>query len=145
MPDDTSFVWPAAGAIQVTSLPSGGCNIKITFADKGVVRSIGKGRVVKAKCVPSKRIAQQYDITVRHGNDFESSYSIVDQTPHSAAEIASQLNALGPYVESGGELYNISNGGFLHFQLFRAGKLVDPREYIKAPQDGPVETPEPQA
>ena len=131
MPDDTSFVWPAAGAMQVTSLPGGGCNIKITFADRGVVRSIGKGRIVKVRTIPTRRIARQFDITIRHDHDFESSYNIVDQTPHAGEGTANPLRSLGTYVDDGGELYDIRNGGCLHFQLFRAGKLVDPREYIQ--------------
>ncbi|HET6608186.1 MAG TPA: hypothetical protein VFG62_16035 [Rhodopila sp.] len=130
MPDDTSFVWPAEGAIQVTSLPGGGCNIKITFTDRGVVRSIGKGRIIKVKNVPTRRIARQFDFTIRHEHDFESSYSIVDQTPHAGEGTANPLRSLGAYIDDGGELYDIRNGGCLHFQLFRAGKLVDPREYI---------------
>jgi hypothetical protein len=132
VPDDISFAWPAAGPIQVTSLPGGGCNIKITFADRGIVRSIAKGRIVKVRNIPTKRIARQYEITIRHDGDFESSYSIVDQTPHLAAGGSLHHGTLGAFVEDGGELYHIRDGGFLHFQLSRAGKLVDPRNYIRA-------------
>jgi hypothetical protein len=131
VPDDTSFVWPAEGAVQVTSLPGGGCNIKITFPERGIVRSIGKGRIVKVRNVPTRRIARQFDFTIRHDHDFESSYSIVDQTPHAGEGNANPLRSLGTYVDDGGELYDIRNGGCLHFQLFRSGKLVDPREYIR--------------
>ncbi len=143
MPDDTAFVWPAAGAMQVTSLPGGGCNIKITFPDRGVVRSIGKGRIVKVRNVPTRRIARQFDITIRHDHDFESSYTIVDQTPHAGEGNANPLRALGTYVDDGGELYDIRNGGSLHFQLFRAGRLVDPREYIQGQFVSTSEAPAP--
>lgn len=78
----TAFTWPAAGAMQITSLPGGGCNIKIAFPERGIVRSIGPGRILKVRNIPTKRIAQQYEILIRHADDFESSYSIVDQTPN---------------------------------------------------------------
>jgi hypothetical protein len=130
------FVWPAAGAMQVTSLPGGGCNIKITLAENGTVRSIGRGRIIKVRNIPTRRIAQQYEILIRHDNDFESSYSIVDQTPKLPAGGSHHLRAQGSLVEDGSELYVIGNGGFLHFQLSHAGRLVDPREYIRAEPDG---------
>ena len=130
MPDDNSFVWPTAGVMHVTSVSGGGCNIKFTFADQGIVRSIGKGRVLTTRKVPSKRIAKQYEIIIRHDGDFESSYSIIDQTPNHAAGDAGQLQTSGTLVDGGSELYAIRNGGILHFRLFRAGKLVDPRLYI---------------
>jgi hypothetical protein len=125
------FVWPAVGAMQVTLLPGGGCDIKITLAEKGTVGSIGRGRIIKVRNIPTKRIAQQYEILIRHDNDFESSYSIVDQTPNLPAGGTHQLRTQGSLVEEGSELYVIGNGGFLHFQLSRSGKLVDPRAYIK--------------
>ncbi len=136
MPDDISFVWPATGTMQVISLAGGGCNLKFTFADQGIIRSIGKGRIFKVRNIPTRRIARQYEIVVRHEGDFESSYSIVDQTPHLPADEAVHLRALGTLVEDGSELYSVRNGGVLHFQLFRAGKLVDPRNYIRAPVTG---------
>lgn len=139
MPDDISFVWPAAGNLQVTSLPGGGCNIKFTFADRGIVRSIGKGRILKVRNIPTKRIAQQYEIVVRHDDDFESNYRIVDQTPHLRTGVAGLLRTQGTLVESGNELYDIRDGGVLHFQLFRAGKLVDPRTYLRSELDGEIE------
>ena len=117
--------------MQVTPVQSGGCYIKFVFADRGVVRSIGKGRIVKVRNIPTKRIAQQYEIVIRHEEDFESSYSIVDQTPHPPAGSACRLIVPGSLVEDGATLYAIRNGGVLHFQLFRAGKLVDPRTYIR--------------
>lgn len=135
MPDDISFVWPAAAAIQVTTLPGGGCNIKFTFADRGVVRSIGKGRVIRIRAVPTRRIARQYEIVVRHDHSFESSYSIVDQTPHLRSGESGVLRAEGALVEDGGELYEIRNGGSMHFQLYQAGKLVDPRRYFPGEPD----------
>jgi hypothetical protein len=131
VPNDTSFAWPAAGSLEVQSLPGGGCNIKFAFADRGVVRTIGKGRIIKVRNVPTKRIAQQYEIIVRHDDDFESSYSIVDQNPQLRADESQPLNMQGTLVEDGGELYDIRNGGVLHFQLYRAGKLVDPRTYLR--------------
>ena len=134
MPDDISFVWPTAGVMQVTTVPGGGCNIKFTFADRGIVRSIGKGRILTTRKIATKRIAEQYEIVVRHEGDFESSYNIVDQTPHSASSAAARLHAMGTPVDRGSELYDIRNGGILHFQLYRAGKLVDPRQYLRDPE-----------
>lgn len=146
MPDENSFVWPTAGVMQVTSLPGGGCNIKFTFADHGVVRSIGKGHVARIRKVPTKRIARQYEIIVRHEGGFESSYSIVDQTPHMRDGESGVLRMLGALVDGGQGLYDIRNGGSLHFQLYHAGKLVDPRMYIQGEPgsvDGaPQEVPE---
>ena len=132
MPDNISFVWPATGPMQVTSLPGGGCNLKVTFADRGIVRSVAAGRILKVRNIPTRRIARQYEIIIRHDGGFESSYSIVDQTPHLPAGELPVLRALGSLVEHGGELYDIRNGGFLHFQLFHAGKLVDLRNYIRS-------------
>ena len=139
MRDDISFVWPAAGAMQVTSLPGGGCNIKITFADRGIVRSIGKGWILKVRNIPTKRIARQYEIIIRHDGGFESSYSIVDQTPHLPAGEASVLQRWGPLSKTAANSTTIRNGGFLHFQLFRGGKLVDPRNYIPPEFDGTID------
>ena len=132
MPDDNSFVWPTAGVMHVTSVSGGGCNIKFTFAERGIVRSIGKGRILTNRKIATKRIAEQYEIIIRHDGDFESSYSIIDQTPNLAAGDAGRLQTSGS-VDSGSELYAIRNGGILHFRLFRAGKLVDPRLYIHEP------------
>jgi hypothetical protein len=129
---DISFVWPATGAIKVTSLPGGGCNIMFNFVDRGLVRTIGKGQIIKARYAPTKRIAQQYEIIVRHDANFESSYSIVDQTPHLQADEYGPLNKEGAFVEDGGELYHIRNGGALYFQLYYGGKLVDPRMYMRS-------------
>jgi len=139
VPDDISFAWPAAGAMQVTPLPGGGCNIKITFTGRGIVRAIGTGRILKVRNVPTKRIARQYEIIIRHDGDFESSYSIVDQTPHLPAGDTLSRRTLGTSVESGDELYDIRDGGLLHFQLFHAGKLVDPRQYIHAEFGGTID------
>jgi murein DD-endopeptidase MepM/ murein hydrolase activator NlpD len=125
------FVWPAAGAMQVTSLPGGGCNIKITFSERATIRAIGRGQILKVRNIPTKRIAQQYEILIRHEGDFESSYGIVDQTPNFPTGESRHLRTQGTMVEDGDELYIIGNGGFLHFQLSRAGKLVDPRDYIR--------------
>ena len=133
------FVWPAAGAMQATLLPGGGCNIKITLAERGTVRSIGRGRILKVRNIPTKRIAQQYEILIRHDGDFESSYSIIDQNPNLTAGGSRHLGTPGSLVEDGGELYVIGNGGFLHFQLSRAGKLVDPREYIQTQFAGAID------
>jgi hypothetical protein len=127
----TAFTWPAAGTMQITSLPGGGCNIKIAFSERGIVRSIGRGRIFKVRNIPTKRIAQQYEILIRHAEDFESSYSIVDQTPNLPTGGSRPLITPGTMVEDGEELYVVGNGGFLHFQLTRAGRLVDPREYIQ--------------
>lgn len=143
MPDKESFVWPASGDMQVTSLPGGGCNVRISFADRGIIRSIGKGRIVKVRNVPTRRIAQQFEIIIRHDNDFESSYSIVDQTPHASADNPLRCGTRGSAVESGGELYDIRNGGILHFQLFHAGRVVDPRLYIRSAFDGTDDMPRP--
>ena len=134
MPDDISFVWPTAGVMHVTSVPGGGCNIKFTFSDRGIVRSIGKGRILTTRKIATKRIAEQYEIIIRHDGDFESSYNIIDQTPHSTASGAGRLHAMGAVVDSGSELYDIRNGGILHFQLYLAGKLVDPRQYLRDPE-----------
>jgi len=41
---------------------------------------------------------------------------------------------MGTPVDRGSELYDIRNGGILHFQLYRAGKLVDPRQYLRDPE-----------
>ncbi len=138
MPDDISFIWPAAGPMRVTCLPGGGCNIKVTFADWGIVRSIATGRILKVRNIPTRRIARQYEIIVRHDGGFESSYSIVDQTPHLPAGELPVLRTLGSLVEAGDELYDIRNGGFLHFQLFHGGKLVDPRHYIRSEFDSTI-------
>ena len=143
MPDDIVFEWPATGAMQVTPLPGGGCNIKITFTGRGIVRSIGTGRILKVRNVPTKRIARQYEIIIRHNGDFESSYSIIDQTPHLPAGDSPHHRPLGTPVETGDELYDIRNGGFLHFQLFHAGKLVDPRRYINTAFDGTIDPSRP--
>ena len=140
MRDDISFVWPSAGTMQATSLPGGGCNIKITFADRGIVRSVGKGWILKVRNISTKRIARQYEIIIRHDGGFESSYNIVDQTPHLPTSESSVLRTLGASVEVGGELYEVRNGGFLHFQLFRGGKLVDPRNFILPGFDGTIDT-----
>lgn len=129
--DEISFTWPAAGTFRVTSLPNGGCNVKFVFADRCVVRSIGRGRIVKVRDIPTKRIAQQCEIIIRHDDDFESSYGIVDQTPNPSAGGAGRLLTLGTIVEHGTKLYEVRNGGILNFQLFLAGKLVDPRKYIR--------------
>jgi hypothetical protein len=137
--NDISFIWPAAGPMQVTSLPGGGCNITVTFAERGIVRSIAMGRILKVRNIPTKRIARQYEIIIRHDGGFESSYSIVDQTPNLPEGELPVLRTLGTLVEGGGELYDIRNGGFLHFQLFRAGKLVDPRNYIRSEFDGTID------
>jgi hypothetical protein len=132
--------------MQVTSLPGGGCNIRFAFADHGVVRSIGKGHIVRIREVPTKRIARQCEIIVRHEDGFESSYSIVDQTPHMRAGESGLLRMQGTIVEGGGGLYDIRNGGSLHFQLYHTGKLVDPRVYIRGEPGGvagaPREAPE---
>jgi hypothetical protein len=117
--------------MQITSLPGGGCNIKIAFSERGIVRSIGRGRILKVRNIPTKRIAQQYEILIQHVEDFESSYSIVDQTPNLPTGGSRPLMTPGTMVEDGEELYVVGNGGFLHFQLSRAGRLVDPREYIQ--------------
>ena len=143
MPDDISFAWPATGAMQVTPLPGGGCNIKIAFTGRGIVRAIGTGRILKVRNVPTKRIARQYEIIIRHAGDFESSYSIVDQTPHLPAGDTLNRRTLGTSVESGDELYDIRDGGFLHFQLFHAGKLVDPRRHIQVEFDGTIDPSRP--
>ena len=79
MPDDISFVWPTSGVMHVTSVAGGGCNIKFTFADRGMVRSIGKGRILTTRKIATKRIAEQYEIIIRHDGDFESNYSIIDR------------------------------------------------------------------
>jgi hypothetical protein len=139
--DEISFTWPAAGTMQVTLLPSGGCNVKFIFADRGIVRSIGRGRIVKVRNIFAKRIAQQFEIIIRHDDDFESSYSIVDQTPSVPASGAGQPMMLGTIVEHGSELYEVLNGGLLHFQLFRSGELVDPRRYIRTEYDGQTGDP----
>jgi hypothetical protein len=118
--------------MQVIPLPGGGCNIKFTFAERGIVRSIGKGQILEVRTIPTKRIARQYEILIRHEGDFESSYSIVDQTPDLSSSETRHMRAQGTLVKEGNELYNIRDGGFLHFQLFRGGKLVDPRMYIRS-------------
>jgi hypothetical protein len=134
-PGRAPFAWPATGVMRVTTLPGGGCTIKITFAERGTVRSIGPGRILKVRNIPTKRIAKQYEILIRHEDDFDSSYNIVDQTPNSPAGGSHQLRTPGTLVGDGDELYVIGDGGFLHFQLSRAGKLVDPKEYIQAAFD----------
>ena len=141
MPDDISFVWPAAGAIQVTELPGGGCSIRVTFADRGMVRSIGQGRITRIRHVPTRRIAQQYEIIVRHDDDFESSYSIVDQSPHVRNGASGPLKTPGALVEGGSELYDIRNGGTLYFQLCRAGRIIDPRKYLRPELDEAADAP----
>jgi hypothetical protein len=119
----------------VTRLPSGGCTVKFSFSDQAIVRSIGQGQIVKVRSIPTKRIAQQYEIIIRHDGQFESSYSIVDQTPHAVVSGAHGSRTPGELVEEGHALYEIRNGGFLHFQLFRAGLLVDPRLYMRHESD----------
>jgi hypothetical protein len=125
--------------MQVTSLPGGGCNIKIAFAESGTVRSIGRGRILKVRNIPTRRIAQQFEILIRHEDDFESRYSIVDQTPYSPLGGSHHLRTPGTLVGMGDELYVMGNGGFLHFQLSRAGRLVDPREYIQTEFHGSID------
>ena len=139
MPDNIAFVWPSAGTMKITLLRGGGCNIRITFADQGVVRSIGNGRVVKAIAVPTKRIARRYEILIRHEKDFASSYSILDQTPSAPLTGGHAIAAEGDAVDEGNELYTVQNGGFLDFQLFRGGKVVDPRQFIEASFHGSIE------
>jgi hypothetical protein len=141
VPDNIAFVWPASGAVQVTLLQGGGCNIRITFADRGIVRAIGNGRVIKAINVPTKRIARRYEILIRHENDFESSYSIVDQTPNAPVVGLRHFTADGYLVHDGTELYPVQNGGFVDFQLSHGGKLVDPREFLPAKPDSTIDVP----
>ncbi|HQT75766.1 MAG TPA: hypothetical protein PLD10_01845 [Rhodopila sp.] len=132
MPDeDSMFIWPATGAIQVIPLRSGGCNIKITFSDQGLVTAIGPGRITKIRQIPTKRIARQFEVTIRHSNDFESIYNITDLTPHAAKGDATHLGSVKRLVNRGDTLYGIVNGGYLHFQLCHAGKLIDPREFMQ--------------
>jgi hypothetical protein len=131
VPNDISFVWPAAGIMQIISLPGGGFNVKFTFAERTIVRSIGKGWILKVQNITTKRIAQQYEILIRHEGEFESSYSIVDQDPKLPAGETHHLRIQGTFVDDGAQLYDISNGGCLHFQLFQAGNPVDPRKYIR--------------
>jgi hypothetical protein len=138
MPDNCKFVWPASGAVLVTLLRGGGCNIRITFADRGIVRAIGDGRVIKAINVPTKRIARRYEILIRHANDFESSYSIIDLTPNAPVVGLRHFTADGYLVHDGTELYDVHNGGFVDFQLSHEGKLVDPREFIQGQLDGVI-------
>jgi len=135
---DAPFVWPATGDMQVTLLRGGGCNIKFSFPDQGIVRAIGQGRVMTAKNIPTKRIARRYEILIRHSREFVSSYSIVDQTPNARAGGVRPIPAEGDLVEGGSELYDVQNGGFLHFQLSRGGKLIDPREFIPGELPGVV-------
>ena len=63
----------------------------------------------------------------------------MDLTPNSPAGEVRRLITEGTLVEAGCELYDIRNGGLLHFQLFRAGKLVDPRKYLREEFDGTIE------
>jgi hypothetical protein len=126
----------SSGTMQVTLLPSGGCDIKFIFADRGIVRAIGRGKIVKVRNISAKRIARQYEIIIRHDDAFESSYTIVDQTPSVPAVGAGRLMMAGTWVENGSKLYEVVNGGVLHFQLFRSGTLVDPRMYIRAEYGG---------
>ncbi|HXT82111.1 MAG TPA: hypothetical protein VN702_21295 [Acetobacteraceae bacterium] len=143
MRDDISLVWPASGTMQVILLPGGGCTVKFIFADRGIVRSVSKGQIVKVRNIPTKRIAQHYEIIVRHDDAFESSYGIVDQTPHLPVGGTGRIGTPGTFVEDGDELYDIRNGGILHFQLYRAGRLVDPRTHIRAVFDGTIEASRP--
>jgi hypothetical protein len=138
VPDNDKFVWPASGAVQVTLLRGGGCNVRITFADRGIVRAIGNGRVIKAINIPTKRIARRYEILIRHKNEFESSYSITDQTPNAPVVGMRHFTADGYLVHDGTELYDVQNGGFVDFQLSHGGKLVDPREFIHLKLDGVI-------
>jgi hypothetical protein len=127
--------------VQVTLLRGGGCNIRITFADRGIVRAIGNGRVIKAINIPTKRIARQYEILIRHENDFESSYSIVDQTPNAPVVGLRHFTADGYLVHDGTELYEVQNGGYLDFQLSHGGKLVDPRKCIPGELFSAIDVP----
>ena len=129
--DRICFVWPATGAMHVTPLPRGGCTVKFSFGERAIVRSIGPGRIVKAHDIPTRRIAHQHEISIQHDGDFESRYSIVDQTPHDLASAQLTRRLAGISVEAGQTLYEIMNGGSLHFQLLRAGVLVDPRIYMQ--------------
>ncbi|HEX2943429.1 MAG TPA: hypothetical protein VHO91_20415 [Rhodopila sp.] len=113
-------------------LASGGCNVKITFADRGVVTAIGQGQIVRLRSIPTKRIARQYEITIRHDGGFESSYSITDLTPHASQDDPTRLRSAKSQVNQGDTLYDIVNGGYLHFQLSHAGKLTDPRDFMSA-------------
>ena len=79
---------------------------------------------------PDEANRAAYEILVRHERDFESSYGIVDLTPNLPAGEVRRLMTEGNLVEDGGELYDIRNGGFLHFRLSQASKLVDPRAYM---------------
>lgn len=129
------FVRPASGAVLVTLLRGGGCNIRITFADRGIVRAIGDGRVLKAMNIPTKRIARRSEILIRHDNVFESSYGIVDLTPNAPVVGLRHFTADGYLVHDGTELYDVQNGGFVDFQLSHGGKLVDPRAFIQGELD----------
>jgi murein DD-endopeptidase MepM/ murein hydrolase activator NlpD len=82
--------------------------------------------------IPTRRIARQYEFVIRHDGGFQSSYNIVDQTPHGLASGPVLLATAGDLVEAGDTLYEIRNGGFLHFQLLHAGLLVDPRNYMRS-------------
>ncbi len=55
----------------------------------------------------------------------------MDLTPNLPAGEVRRRISEGTLVEDGGELYDIRNGGFLHFRLSQAGKLVDPRTYMR--------------
>jgi hypothetical protein len=126
-------------SMQVISLPGGGCNIKITFTERGIVRSI-EGTDREGPKYPHEANRTADEILVRHEGDFESSYGIVDLTPNLPAGEARHLISEGTVVEDGGELYDIRNGGFLHFRLSQAGKLVDPRTYMREEFDSTMNT-----
>ena len=122
--------------MQIASIRGGGFSVRITLVERSTVRSIGDGQILRVRTVPTKRIAQQCEIVIRHDHGFESTYNIVDQTPHATVDAPLTQKFPGGLVQGGSELYEIVNGGTLHFQLFRAGKLVDPRLYIHAEFQG---------
>jgi hypothetical protein len=49
------------------------------------------------------------------------------------------FTAEGQSVGDGSRLYDVQNGGVLHFQLAHRGKLVDPRTFIKRKFDGDID------
>jgi hypothetical protein len=128
--DGNGFVWPAAGSPQVMTLPGGGVMMKFTLAAGSVVCAVREGKISKIRNIPTRRIARQIEITIRHEGDFESSYTIVDQTPHSPTEALQLTPEQGADVACGAVLHRLADGGNLHFQLSWEGRLVDPRSHI---------------
>jgi murein DD-endopeptidase MepM/ murein hydrolase activator NlpD len=136
MGDIPEFTWPASGHMHLMIVQRSGFHAKIALPHDGVVSPVAKGLVIRAKSISTRRIVRHYDVHIRHDDGFESKYDIVDQTPGANAV---RLPKEGEPIEAGAEICYILNGGYLHFQLLREGRMLDPRRHIACPFNGLIE------